>query len=65
MQTSPFVVLPSSHARSAETFPASSALEQALRSAIRGEVRFDAGPRAPYATAASNYRHIPTGLVIP
>jgi FAD/FMN-containing dehydrogenase/Fe-S oxidoreductase len=65
MSSSPFVVLPSSHARAHETFPASAALEQALRRAVRGEVRFDAGSRALYATDASNYRHIPIGLVIP
>lgn len=40
-------------------------LEQALKSRIRGEVRFDAGSRAAYSTDASNYRQIPIGLVIP
>jgi FAD/FMN-containing dehydrogenase/Fe-S oxidoreductase len=44
---------------------ATSALEQALRSAIRGEVRFDPAARALYATDASNYRQPPIGLVIP
>ena len=34
-------------------------LEQALRKSIRGEVRFDAGSRALYATDASNYRQVP------
>src|SRR5471032_1336888 len=65
MSTSPFTILPSSHARSHETFPASASLEQALKAVIRGEVRFDAGSRALYATDASNYRQIPIGLVIP
>jgi FAD/FMN-containing dehydrogenase/Fe-S oxidoreductase len=65
MSTSPFAILPSSHARSHETFPASVSLEAALRGKIRGEVRFDAGSRALYATDASNYRQIPIGLVIP
>jgi hypothetical protein len=32
------------------------ALESAIRRAVRGEVRFDAGSRALYATDASNYR---------
>jgi FAD/FMN-containing dehydrogenase/Fe-S oxidoreductase len=41
------------------------ALEQALRSAMRGEVRFDRAARALYATDASNYRQPPIGLVIP
>jgi FAD/FMN-containing dehydrogenase/Fe-S oxidoreductase len=65
MPTSPFTILPSSHARSHETFPASASLEAALRAKVRGEVRFDAGSRALYATDASNYRQIPIGLVIP
>ncbi len=32
---------------------------------VRGEVRFDAGSRALYATDASNYRQVPIGVVIP
>ena len=36
-----------------------------LRKAIEGEVRFDAGSRALYATDASNYRQVPIGIVIP
>ena len=65
MSSTPFTILPSSHARSLETFPASASLELALKAAIRGEVRFDAGSRALYATDASNYRQVPIGLVIP
>jgi FAD/FMN-containing dehydrogenase len=41
------------------------ALEQALRARISGEVRFDNGSRALYATDASNYRQVPIGVVIP
>ncbi len=41
------------------------ALAQALRAAIRGEVRFDPAARALYATDSSNYRQPPIGLVIP
>src|SRR3984957_854575 len=41
------------------------ALESQLRSTIEGEVRFDAGTRAAYATDASNYRQVPVGVVIP
>lgn len=41
------------------------ALAQALRVTIRGEVRFDDGARALYATDASNYRQVPIGVVIP
>jgi len=40
-------------------------LEAELRSAVRGEVRFDPGSRALYSTDASNYRQIPIGVVIP
>src|SRR5690348_10366219 len=36
-----------------------------LRRVIRGEVRFDAGSRALYATDGSNYRQPPIGVVIP
>ena len=32
---------------------------------VEGEVRFDAGTRAAYATDASNYRQVPVGVVIP
>jgi FAD/FMN-containing dehydrogenase/Fe-S oxidoreductase len=63
--TSPFVLLPSSHARWSENFPAAPQIEAELRQKIRGEVRFDEGSRALYATDASNYRHIPIGVVIP
>jgi FAD/FMN-containing dehydrogenase/Fe-S oxidoreductase len=41
------------------------ALESQLRSTIEGEVRFDVGTRAAYATDASNYRQVPVGVVIP
>ena len=41
------------------------ALMVALRSRIEGEVRFDPGSRALYATDASNYRQVPIGVVIP
>lgn len=40
-------------------------VESALRRAIRGEVRFDGGSRALYATDGSNYRQVPIGVVIP
>jgi len=38
---------------------------KALKSAVRGEVRFDDGDRALYSTDASNYRQIPVGVVLP
>jgi FAD/FMN-containing dehydrogenase/Fe-S oxidoreductase len=36
-----------------------------LRPRIAGEVRFDDGSRALYATDASNYRQVPIGVVLP
>ena len=49
-------------ARSSST-PRPLAAELAGRS--KGEVRFDAGSRALYATDGSNYRQVPIGVVIP
>jgi FAD/FMN-containing dehydrogenase/Fe-S oxidoreductase len=40
-------------------------LEAELKSHVDGEVRFDAGSRAAYSTDASNYRHVPIGVVVP
>ena len=42
-----------------------SALESALRRHLRGEIRFDSGSRALYATDGSNYRQVPIGVVVP
>jgi FAD/FMN-containing dehydrogenase/Fe-S oxidoreductase len=55
----------SSHAKPADSFSDAAQLESELKSAVRGEVRFDKGSRALYATDGSNYRQIPIGLVIP
>src|SRR3954469_13174368 len=41
------------------------ALAGRLRRRLQGEVRFDRGSRALYATDGSNYRHTPIGVVIP
>ncbi len=43
----------------------SEALAAELGHSIEGEVRFDAGSRALYATDGSNYRQVPIGVVIP
>jgi FAD/FMN-containing dehydrogenase len=40
-------------------------LARNLRQKIQGEVRFDSGSRALYATDSSNYRQIPIGVVVP
>ena len=44
---------------------ATRALEADLRASIEGEVRFDDGSRALYATDGSNYRQVPIGVVVP
>jgi FAD/FMN-containing dehydrogenase/Fe-S oxidoreductase len=41
------------------------ALADQLAADISGEVRFDAGSRALYATDSSNYRQVPIGVVVP
>src|SRR6478609_4736384 len=40
-------------------------LEEELRKNVKGEVRFDDGTKAMYATDGSNYRQVPIGVVIP
>ena len=55
----------SSHAKPVDSFAQAAELEQELRRTLRGEVRFDRGSRALYASDGSNYRQIPIGLVIP
>jgi FAD/FMN-containing dehydrogenase/Fe-S oxidoreductase len=55
----------SSHGKPVDTFPQAIELEKALLGEVRGEVRFDRGSRAMYATDGSNYRQIPIGLVVP
>jgi FAD/FMN-containing dehydrogenase/Fe-S oxidoreductase len=41
------------------------ALMTELRESVEGEVLFEAGGRALYATDSSNYRQVPIGVVIP
>ena len=56
---------PSSHGKPVDTFAASAELQRELEARIRGEVRFDRGSRAMYASDGSNYRQVPIGLVVP
>ncbi|MGH9254616.1 MAG: FAD-binding and (Fe-S)-binding domain-containing protein [Vicinamibacterales bacterium] len=56
---------PSSHAKPVDAFGASAELERELTRAVAGEVRFDRGSRALYASDGSNYRQVPIGLVVP
>jgi FAD/FMN-containing dehydrogenase/Fe-S oxidoreductase len=66
MSATPLTILETPPLRTAfEPFAAAGDLEAELRRTVRGEVRFDQGTRALYATDASNYRQIPIGLVIP
>src|ERR1044071_7839909 len=44
---------------------AAGGLAAELRKQLRGEVRFDDGSRALYATDGSNYRQVPIGVVVP
>jgi FAD/FMN-containing dehydrogenase/Fe-S oxidoreductase len=53
------------HASAAGDLKAYKALGAALAKKLEGEVRFDIGSRALYATDASNYRQLPIGVVIP
>ena len=41
------------------------ALARDLAEETSGEVRFDTGSRAAWSTDASNYRHVPIGVVLP
>jgi FAD/FMN-containing dehydrogenase/Fe-S oxidoreductase len=43
----------------------STRLAESLRLHVNGEVRFDRGTRALYATDGSNYRQVPIGIVLP
>ena len=48
-----------------ESFSAHRELEARLKAKLRGDVLFDAGSRALYATDASNYRQLPVGVILP
>ena len=55
----------SSHGKPVDSFAQAAELENELKRAVKGEVRFDRGSRALYAADGSNYRQIPIGLVVP
>jgi len=48
-----------------ERFAAHRELESRLKTSIRGDVLFDLGSRALYASDASNYRQLPVGVILP
>jgi FAD/FMN-containing dehydrogenase/Fe-S oxidoreductase len=62
---SSFSILSNQPALEHESFSDHRELEALLRKNLRGEVRFDLGSRALYATDASNYRQLPIGVVFP
>ena len=55
----------SSHGKPVDSFAQAAQLESELKRTVKGEVRFDRGSRAMYASDGSNYRQIPIGLVVP
>ncbi|MGB3632247.1 MAG: FAD-binding protein, partial [Terracidiphilus sp.] len=65
MSTSSFSILSNSAPLEHERFSAHRELEVLLKKNVRGEVRFDRGSRALYASDASNYRQLPIGVVFP
>ena len=62
---SPFSIVSSHPQLAHETFAAHRELEALLKKSVRGEVRFDLGSRALYASDASNYRQLPIGVLYP
>ena len=63
--STPAPLPPSSHAKPVDSFGPAGELARDLTRHIKGEVRFDHGSRALYASDASNYRQVPIGLVVP
>ncbi|MGH9615846.1 MAG: FAD-binding and (Fe-S)-binding domain-containing protein [Acidobacteriaceae bacterium] len=59
------ILLEKKQAHPHEHFSEHLELESALRDSVRGDVRFDSGSRALYATDASHYRQVPIGVVLP
>src|ERR1700684_1041049 len=55
----------SSHGKPVDSFAQAAELENELKRTVKGEVRFDRGSRAMYASDGSNYRQVPIGLVVP
>jgi hypothetical protein len=56
LRTAGIPLPPSSHAKPVNTFGPAKELELELRRVVRGEIRFDIGARAIYASDGSNYR---------
>jgi len=65
VSSSTFAILSNSSPHSHEGFSAHRQLEGLLKKTLRGEVHFDSGSRALYASDASNYRQLPIGVIFP
>ncbi len=65
MSQSSFSVLSNPAPLDHERFSAHRELESLLKNSLRGEVHFDLGSRALYASDSSNYRQLPSGVVYP
>ncbi len=63
--TSSFLILNDFSPLQHERFAAHGELEARLKASFSGDVCFDLGSRALYATDASNYRQLPVGVVLP
>jgi FAD/FMN-containing dehydrogenase/Fe-S oxidoreductase len=65
VSTTSFSILTNSVPLEHERFAAHQELESQLKKTLRGEVRFDLGSRALYASDSSNYRQLPIGVIFP
>ncbi|MGB7266805.1 MAG: FAD-binding oxidoreductase, partial [Terracidiphilus sp.] len=65
VSTSSFAILSNSAPLDHERFSAHRELESLLKKSLNGEVLFDLGSRALYASDASNYRQLPIGVIFP
>ena len=65
MSTSSFSILQNFTPLQHEGFAAHRELETRLKAALEGDVLFDLGSRALYASDSSNYRQLPIGVIYP
>jgi FAD/FMN-containing dehydrogenase/Fe-S oxidoreductase len=65
VSSSTFAILSNAAPLGHERFAAHRELESLLKKSVRGEVGFDLGSRALYASDASNYRQLPIGVIFP
>jgi len=59
------LAIPASKSSQLDAAGLAESLRSRIRGGIRGDVRFDPGARALYATDGSNYRQVPIGVVLP